>query len=161
MIPSLQIAKKNDIRLIYGRVASVNKINKVQNIFGVPWNGGKSIYLHQMPPHPGLFHHADIFKEHGTFDESYRIAADYELLLRELKNRDAMFVPEIIVTGIQYGGISCSSRHLLRLIAEDISARKKNGLRLVTIPALKYYATMLFNTLSFEKNKNETRLFEL
>lgn len=125
MISRLEIAKEKDIRLVYGHVASVNKTGKVKNILGIPWEKAKSISLHQMPPHPGLMHYWSIFKEHGGFDESFRIAADYELLLRELKSRDAMFVSGLIVAGIQYGGVSCNIKYLIRLIIEDVLARKK------------------------------------
>lgn len=146
MIPALQSSQKEDIRLVYGRVASIDKTGKVLNILGMPWEKAKCLLSHQMPPHPGLFHHSDIFKEHGEFDESFRIAADYELLLRELKNRDAMFVSEVIVTGVQYGGVSCSIKNLSRIVTEDISARKKHGLP-ITIQTLKYYTVLLFNSL--------------
>jgi len=147
MVPSLQQAQRRGIRLVYGRVTSVNKRNEVQNILGMPWYGKKSIHAHQMPPHPGLFHHMDIFNEKGNFDESFRIAADYDLLLRELSDRAALFVPKIIVAGMQCGGISCNRKHLLRLFIEDAFARKKNGLRLITFPVLRYYSIILFNTL--------------
>jgi len=149
MIPALRIAEKNDIRLVYGRVASINKMGEVQNILGMPWEKAKSILSHQMPPHPGLLHHAHIFRDHGLFDESFRIAGDYELLLRELRTRDAMFVPEVIVVGIQYGGVSCNIGNLLQLITEDIAARKKHGLNLITTPVIKYYTALLYNSIFY------------
>ena len=149
MIPALRITENNDVRLVYGRVASINKMGKVQNILGMPWERAKSILSHQMPPHPGLLHHSNIFKEHGGFDESFHIAADYELLLRELKTRDAIFIPEVIVTGIQYGGVSCNIGNLPRLITEDIAARKKHGLSLITTQILKYYTVLLFNSIFY------------
>jgi len=150
MIPSLHISQTNGIRLVYGRIASVDTLGKVKNLLGVPWDKKKSVFLHQMPPHPGLFHHSDLFEEHGNYDESYSIAADYEFLLRELIGGEALFVPEIIVAGFQYGGVSSSSRHLLKLISEDLSARSKHGLSPVTIPVLKYYTGLLVSTLKYE-----------
>jgi glycosyltransferase involved in cell wall biosynthesis len=149
IIPALLFAEKSDIRLVYGRVAFINKKGEVQNTFGMPWEKAKSILSHKMPPHPGLLHHAHIFRDHGRFDETYRIAGDYELLLRELLTRDAMFVPEIIVAGIQSGGVSCSLSHVPRLIAEDIAARKKHGVKLITPQALKYYTVLLYSSVLY------------
>ncbi len=63
MVSMLALAKKKDIRLVYGRVVSIDKAGKVQNIFGMPWEKEKSIVSHQMPPHPGLMHHSEIFKD--------------------------------------------------------------------------------------------------
>lgn len=150
MIPTLRIAEKKDIRLVYGRIASINKMGEVQNILGMPWEKSKSIVSHQMPPHPGLLHHAHIFRDHGLFDESFRIAGDYEFLLRELKTGDAMFVQDVIVAGIQYGGMSCNIANLWRLISEDIFARKKNRLNLITTQTVKYYLIMFYNTIIFK-----------
>lgn len=150
MIPSLQIAEKKGIRLIYGRIASINKLGEVQNILGMPWEKSKGIFSHQMPPHPGLLHHANIFRDHGLFDESFQIAGDYELLLRELKTGDAMFVQDVIIAGIQYGGMSCNIANLWRLIFEDISARKKNRLNLITTQTVKYYLIMFYNSIIFK-----------
>jgi glycosyltransferase involved in cell wall biosynthesis len=149
MIPSLRIAEIKDIRLVYGRVASINKMGKVQNMLGVPWDKTNSIFSHQIPPHPGLLHHEHIFRDHGLFDESFRIAGDYELLLRELKTRDAMFVQDVIVVGIQYGGVSCNIVNLWKLIYEDILARKKHGLKLITTQALKYYTVLICNSIIY------------
>ena len=147
MIPTLRFAEEKGIRLVYGRIASINKMSEVQNMLGMPWEKSFSILSHQMPPHPGLMHHAQIFKDNGLFDESFRIAGDYEFLLRELKTRDAMFVEDVIVAGIQYGGISSNIANLIRLISEDISARKKHGLNLITTQTAKYYSNMFYNSI--------------
>ena len=149
LAPFLEAARKKDIRLVYGRVASVNKTGEIKSFLGAPWEREESLFSHRMPPHPGLLHHADIFKDYGGFDETFRIAADYELLLKELMVRDAMFVPDIVVAGIQNGGISCDIRHFFRLIREDVTARKKCGLSLITVPVLKYYVKLFFNSVFY------------
>jgi len=147
MIPSLELAEKKDIRLVYGRLASIGRNGEVQGFLGAPWTRETGLTTHQMPPHPGMLHHANLFKDRGGFDESFRIAGDYEILLRELADRDAMFVPDVVVAAIQGGGLSCNKRHLRQLIKEDIRARRMNGLRPITFYALKYYMTLLANTL--------------
>ena len=34
------------------------------------------------PPHPGIFHNKNLFNKYGKFNNQYKIAGDYELLLR-------------------------------------------------------------------------------
>jgi glycosyltransferase involved in cell wall biosynthesis len=146
MLPRLQIAKNDGVRLVYGRVASVDKIGKVKNLLGIPWNRINSVLAHQMPPHPGLLHSSLLFKEHGTFDESFRIAGDYEFLLRELKTGDATFIPDIIVAGVQYGGVSCNKATFWKLIVEDVAARQRHRISLINTETFKYYARLLYHS---------------
>jgi len=96
-----------------------------------------------------MLHHSSFFNVHGKFDESFQIAADYEILLRELADRDPLFVPDVVVAAIQYGGVSCNIKQLPQLIREDIRARKMNGIKPVTVHTLKYYIKLLFNTLFY------------
>ncbi len=47
-----------------------------------------------------------VFEQRGLFDESFRIAGDYELLLRVLKMGNAAYVPDLILSGMrQRGGL--------------------------------------------------------
>jgi glycosyltransferase involved in cell wall biosynthesis len=149
MVPSMMIAETMSIRLVYGRLASIGTTGKVRALLGAPWDKATGLITHKMPPSLSLMHHSSIFKDHGMFDESFRIAGDYELLLRELKTNDALFVPDIITTGMTYGGISCSIKHIRRLIVEDILARKKHNISLITFPIIKYYIKLLLNSISY------------
>ena len=47
----------------------------------------------------------EYFRRHGLFDSSYRIAGDYELLLRAGPALKVLFVPTVVVR-MQDGGIS-------------------------------------------------------
>jgi glycosyltransferase involved in cell wall biosynthesis len=55
--------------------------------------------------HPGAFHHRGLFQQYGGFDVQYRIAADFELLLRSGKNLRAGFIDAFTVR-IRQGGMS-------------------------------------------------------
>jgi glycosyltransferase len=52
------------------------------------WNSGsfkpKRIYRGWMPPHPTFFVRSEVYDKYGMFDLEYRIAADYDLMLRFL-----------------------------------------------------------------------------
>jgi glycosyltransferase involved in cell wall biosynthesis len=84
-----------------------------------------------MIPHPATFHHRSLFENHGPFDESFRIAGDYEFLLRELLTADALFIPELIVD-MAGGGLSDLPRYEYLLQREVYRARYMHGI--VTAP---------------------------
>jgi glycosyltransferase involved in cell wall biosynthesis len=149
LTPSLKLATDRDIRLVYGRIASIKKNGEIISYLGEPWDKHTSLKNHEMPPHPGMMHHKNIFKEHGCFNESFQIAADYELLLRELKVREGYFVSNLTVAAVQYGGISSNIKHLKRLILEDIKARRLNRLKFISIRDIKYYIKLLINNLYY------------
>jgi hypothetical protein len=79
--------------------------------------------------HPGLMHHRSMFEAHGQFDESYRIAGDYELLLRELPAGGAVYVPDLVVAGMTQGGISTAPKGSLTMMREMRRAQIQRGHR--------------------------------
>lgn len=109
MAPFLLTAKP-EYRVVYGQVQLIEPDGHYLGNFGEPWALARKRFTSAMTvPHPGCFHRRLLFHELGYFDESFRIAADYEFLLRELPVHDALFVPEIIVTNMQTGGVSNTS----------------------------------------------------
>lgn len=82
-----------------------------------------------MPPHPTVYARREVYARIGGFDETYRIAADYECILRMFANRclRTVYIPEVLVK-MRRGGISNSSiRNVLRKSAEDYRALRANG----------------------------------
>jgi glycosyltransferase involved in cell wall biosynthesis len=124
--PHIIRAKNYGIRVVYGRIARMDQSGRVIKFLGEPWEKIKWLMPHGMPlPHTGLMHHQSLFKIHGMFDETYRIAGDYEFLLRELRNSDAHYVQDVIIAGWQAGGIS--DHKFLSSHIEMGRARRKNG----------------------------------
>ena len=60
-----------------------------------------------MPGHPTLFLRRSVYEKYGMYDTSYRCAADYEFMVRFLKEPEnkLAYVPEILVA-MFYGGTS-------------------------------------------------------
>lgn len=81
-----------------------------------------------MPGHPTLFLKRDIYEKYGVYDIRYRCAADYEFMVRFLKeeqNRLA-YVPETLVA-MFYGGTSNAGlRNYLVSFKEAYQALVKN-----------------------------------
>ena len=81
-----------------------------------------------MPPHPSLFIKREIFERLGTYDISYRIAADYDAILRYFSSRPfhAVHIPYVLVK-MRLGGVSNRSvRHMVLKSQEDLRALRKN-----------------------------------
>lgn len=76
-------------------------------LIGAPWSEAKLPRRIRLC-HPGLLHRRSLFSRFGTFDARYRIAADFEFLLRFPPDIRAIDVPVTIVD-IQDDGIS---RHM-------------------------------------------------
>lgn len=129
------------IGVVYGQIMLVNDKGERLYRIGKPWERLKPRFQHGMCiPHPGLMHRRSIFERHGGFNESFRIAGDYELLLRELKAADAVFVPEVVTVGMRQGkGISSHPASALLLLNETRRAQRLHGQR---FPSLNWLASL-------------------
>jgi len=138
MEPFLLEAAEKGIRVVYGQVVKINQAGSILRVEGKPWHNIRWLMPHGMPlPHPALMHHQSLFEIHGVFDDSFRIAGDYDLLLRELRRGQALHAPGVRVVGSQIGGIADS----LKLLShkEVSKARQKNGLPAWTWLSLAVY----------------------
>ena len=74
--------------------------------------------------HVGAFHNMKYFKKYGTFNTDYKIAGDYELLLRAGKKlRTAKLDSVTVLMG--YGGIS--NDQIFKVFSESIKAKHETG----------------------------------
>lgn len=82
-----------------------------------------------MPPHPTFYVRRSVYERLGGFDTRYRIAADYDTVLRFLavgKIR-AAYIPEVLVR-MRAGGISNRSlKTIARKSLEDMQVLQRNG----------------------------------
>ncbi len=81
-----------------------------------------------MPPHPTLYVRRSVYERTGGFDTSYRIAADYDYILRLLGREDVgvRYIPDVLVK-MRTGGASNRTLHnILRKSAEDWRALRRN-----------------------------------
>ncbi|HAL39449.1 MAG TPA: glycosyl transferase [Polaromonas sp.] len=81
-----------------------------------------------MPPHPTFYVRRSVYERLGGFDTRYRIAADYDTVLRFLavgKIR-AAYIPEVLVR-MRAGGISNRSlKTIVRKSLEDMDVLRRN-----------------------------------
>ena len=72
------------------------------------WKMGQgTIYQGWMPGHPTLFLKREVYEKYGLYDTSYKIAADYEFMVRFLKDEENQlaYLPETVIS-MFYGGTS-------------------------------------------------------
>jgi glycosyltransferase involved in cell wall biosynthesis len=118
-----------DINVVYGQVMLLSESGEELYAIGEPWGYVKQRFKQLMCiPHPGAMHRRSLFSINGNFDESFRIAADYEFLLRELKLANAVFVPGLVMAAMRQGGISSSPQNTIRSLKEVRRAQQKNGI---------------------------------
>lgn len=121
-----------EIKVAYGQVMLVTPAGSSLYVVGEPWEKVKKQFAQVMSiPHQGVMHRRALFEQHGRFDESFRIAGDYELLLRELTTANAAYMPDTIVAGMQVGGVSSNPQNSILLLREMRKAQVMHGQRLL------------------------------
>lgn len=130
MAPRLDSAYTDGVHIVYGQVGAITQTGDLRRLIGLPWEAVRDRMQWEMCiPHPGMFHHRTLFERYGLFDESYRVAGDYDFLMRELRDGVARFVPEVITTAFQDGGISNSPELALTALREMAQVRRRYNLR--------------------------------
>ena len=92
-----------------------------------------------MPPHPSFFARRNLFARLGYYKTDYRIAADFELLVRFLWiNRIRSKYLALATTKMRLGGMSTRSPHSTWILnREQVRACRENG-RFTTLPVLSF-----------------------
>jgi glycosyltransferase involved in cell wall biosynthesis len=82
-----------------------------------------------VPPHPSLFVSARVYKEAGYFNLKYRLASDYEFMLRIFKkfSFNAKYYPLVFVYMRLGGATNNSLKNIIKGNAEILSSWKENG----------------------------------
>jgi hypothetical protein len=115
-------------KLVYGQVAIINNQQELIYSVGEPWAITKPKLAFTMAvPHPGLMHRLSLFEQYGLYDITYRIAGDYENILRGWPNEDAVFVPNCTVVGMAQGGISTTPSNAIQSLKEVHRAQSTHG----------------------------------
>ncbi len=121
------------VDIVYGDLDYVYKDNSNKIIRH--WRAGEfnldKLKSGWMPPHPSFFIRKKLLNQIGFFDTRYKIAADYDFMLRALtqKNIKVVYLPEVLIK-MRVGGMSNRSfKNILHKSYEDyqIIRRHKIG----------------------------------
>jgi glycosyltransferase len=113
---------------VYGDLQYVSRHNSRKVVRN--WIAGKydpkQLIKGWMPPHPAFFVKRKCYKSYGSFNLNFRIAADYELILRLLaKNQiKVTYLPKVLVK-MRTGGTSNKGlRNIIKKSTEDLKAMR-------------------------------------
>lgn len=120
---------ENDVLWAYGQIRFVGGNGRSQ-IVGAPWAEASLIFGEGMAvPHQATFHRRELFERLGGFDPDYRIAGDYEFLLRAVKSGHSPAFFPLCVTHMGGSGISSQPHSALVNMLENARARRNVGVR--------------------------------
>jgi len=82
-----------------------------------------------MPPHPTFYVRRSVYEQHGGFDTSFRIAADYDCMLRFLARAKVQlaYIPFVLVKMRLGGASNRSLGNIIQKTREDYRALHNNG----------------------------------
>ena len=123
-----------DLDILYGDLVYVknDNINKIvrtwtSNAYSCNFfeNGG-------VPPHPSLFVSARVYQKAGYFNLKYRLAADYEFMLRIFKkfNFKIKYLPLVLVNMRLGGATNNSLKNILKGNVEILNSWTENGYKI-------------------------------
>lgn len=113
------------IDYVFSKVEYVDFSGKTLDINGKPWQWSE-FRKHMSVSHVGSLHSIKYFKKYGLFNDEYKIAGDYEMLLRAQDSLKAFFLEEITVR-MQLGGISSGNNYTV--FKETSRAKIQTGKR--------------------------------
>jgi glycosyltransferase involved in cell wall biosynthesis len=94
---SIQFERERGIEPDYcsAKVKIIYEGEKYEKIFGKRWDW-KEFRFKMTTAHPASLHNRNLFDEVGLFNTEYKIAGDYELLLRKKEKLKAEFVDKVV-----------------------------------------------------------------
>lgn len=122
---------------IYGDLEYVSKDDPTRVVRY--WRGGiyksRQLQFGWMPPHPTLFLKRSVYERcrlpNGEyFDTRYRIAADYDFMMRVLNHKGIVleYLPRVLVRMRVGGASNASLKAMIRKSREDLDAMRRNGI---------------------------------
>lgn len=134
-----------------GVFVNANNINKpVRNWIGGAYHKWK-VRMGWLPLHPTCYIRRDVMMREGLYDESYKIAADTDLLVRYLYkvNLKVDYMPRRIIR-MRMGGLSTDREKRRLMWNEDVRLYKAHGFKL---PVLTKIMKMMWKVPQFIEAK--------
>ena len=78
------------------------------------------------PPHPTLYLKKEVYQKHGFYNQEYRIAADYDFMLRVMKDSS---IPKTLIHMRSGGASTDGFRGYFKSFKESLRVLKKNKIR--------------------------------
>ncbi len=125
-----EFLKNNNIDACTGDIIQHKNGRIVRRYSSKKWTPEK-LTIGFMAPHPSIFFKRSLFKKYGDYTLGYKIASDYELIIRYfLKYAISWKYSGIITTSMMVGGASSSGMSSYHIITEEVGkAFKANDIK--------------------------------
>ena len=119
-----------NVDMVYGNIDYINKDEKIVRFWKSSIYKINSFKTAWHAPHPSLFVKKLVYEKYGHFDTDFKIASDFELMLRffERHSLSSSYLNDTMVTML-LGGVSNTFSGILRGRDEITRAFKKNKIR--------------------------------
>lgn len=104
------VSTEHDTDIFYGNVLMYEDNNGYAKIWKPEPVSSKLLYRSTLP-HPSTIFKRSLFEKIGMYDDSYKIAADFEFYVRAFRNGAKFRYVDQLVSVFSYGGISTSSEN--------------------------------------------------
>ena len=143
----------DQVECLYGNVRFVKELGgKTLRVCFARWWKPWMLQWGYMPPHPAIFIRRECFAKWGGYEpdrKEYRIAADYELLIRffRVHRMKARYMP-ICTTVMRTGGVSTRDVEARKKLNEEIvKANRVNGYFCCFLMLLPKYAIKIWEVI--------------
>ena len=142
----------NDIDASIGNILQHNDHGMIiRSYTSKNWNPEK-LAIGSMPPHPSIFFKRTLFEEFGSYLLDFKIAADYELIIRFfLKNKISWKYSGITTHKMLTGGVSSSGIYSYKLISKEI--QKALEINDISFNSLKIKTRIVWKIIDLLKKK--------
>lgn len=104
------IESQNDEDIFYGNLLMFDEKTGTAKLWKPGPISGKLLYSSSLP-HPSTIYKRAIFEQINKFDDTYKIAADYEFYVRAFSFRANFKYLDQLVSVFSYGGVSTSGEY--------------------------------------------------
>jgi hypothetical protein len=114
LVDLVRLGEQEDADLVCGRIRYVDERGERRFTLGSPFDWSRMKRSHSIA-HTGMLHHRRLFERWGHFDPQYRIAGDYEFLLRLGPSVRGVFLDRVYLA---MGDAGVSSLNLVDALRE-------------------------------------------
>jgi glycosyltransferase involved in cell wall biosynthesis len=152
-----KIFKNKDCSIFLGDVIFFNSENfiKINRNYSVENFNKNLLKFGIMPPHPGSFIKKEVYLKYGMYEETYKIASDFEFFLRTLYKNNIYFKKlNLLITRMKTGGISGKDffSYIISTL-EIIKSFKKNKLKYNILFIILRFPIKLLQFINFDSKK--------
>ena len=137
-----------DLEYISSKVNLIDKSKHYLKTIGKPWKW-ETFRRYMNVAHVASLHNKSLFEKYGNFDTSYKIAGDYEFLLRAGNGLKAAFLDDIVAN---MGADGVSNAYISLALSEAVEAQMQNkALPLILIKIYQVLTKIKFEVKTFFK----------